>query len=476
MNKILRVLVALTAVSAVLSGISCSKKKDENSSVSEIPEIAEETYAEYNEAEEDSGEDMFITWLGDYDLNPYGSDERSVALALYEDVYGGTINFMRTTDREKFETLDTLLASGFEIDMFPYSADVFPYGAVKNKFAPLDPYYKELGMDDFIWEDMKDVIDMFEYNGEHYVVPYSISNPLLITYSRTMIKENELDDPYTLYTDGKWNWNSFMNIMEAYKEKNPSGYGINGWFGQAMLQSTGHTVINCENGTFTNNINDPEIEKAEHLMQDIVSKGLYDSTYKACFPTDRNTLFYAMGDWALGASNARNPEADLMIVPFPKAPDADRYYTGCDFQARMLVNGSAKGKAVATYLKCERLAASEASYKETAKEQALAVKKATDTLVTSYVTEEQYDALQSYLNTRNFSPVFDFGCGMGEKMFSNGYYTYESRGVMNNITDAILEGHQFPAEPSEEDAPADYWKALRGEMSGIIDAEISAMS
>lgn len=47
---------------------------------------------------------------------------------------------------------------------------------------------------------------------------------------------------------------------------------------------------------------------------------------------------------------------------------------------------------------------------------------------------------------------------------------------MNNITDAILEGHQFPAEPSEEDAPADYWKALRGEMSGIIDAEISAMS
>lgn len=473
MKNLLRVLAALTAGSAAISGVSCSSKKKEESSLPSVEVTSEAPAEEEIAEEEDNSEAMRIVWLADYDLNPSESAERSAALSLFQDVYGGTIDFVYTTAQDKYDNLDAILITGAEIDMFPYDNGSFPSGAVKNRFAPLDPYYEELGMEDGIWDDMKEIVDMFEYKGEHYVVPYSISNPLLITYSRTMIAENELDDPYTLYKEGKWNTDTFMSMMEAYKEKNPSGYGINGSFGQALLQSSGHTVINCENGKFTNNINDPELEKAEQLMQNIAAKGLYDSQWRGCFPASRNTLFYASGDWSLGASNARNPEADLMIVPFPKAPNADKQYISCDFQARMLISGSEKGKAVATYIKCERLAAAEESYKAAAKAQALAVKKPTDSVVTSYVTEEQYDALQTYLDTKNVTPVFDFGYGMGEKMFSNGYYTYESRGAMNNLTDALLEGHQFPADPDSAE-PADSWTALRGEMSGIIDAEISA--
>ena len=101
-----------------------------------------------------------------------------------------------------------------------------------------------------------------------------------------------------------------MNMMETFVANAPSGdtrYGINGWFGQAMIQSTGHTVINYDNGVFSNNIDDPEIEKAELLMQDIASKHLYRNEWLGNFPDDQSTLFYAMADWALSASRRKEP-------------------------------------------------------------------------------------------------------------------------------------------------------------------------
>ena len=38
----------------------------------------------------------------------------------------------------------------------------------------------------------------------------------------------------------------------------------------------------------------------------------------------------------------------------------------------------------------------------------------------SYVTEEQYDALQDYKDPKNITPVFDFGYGMGSRMYGDG--------------------------------------------------------
>ena len=49
-----------------------------------------------------------------------------------------------------------------------------------------------------LWEDMHETAEIFAYNGNHYVIPYSISDPFVITYSRTLIKSEKLDDPYEL--------------------------------------------------------------------------------------------------------------------------------------------------------------------------------------------------------------------------------------------------------------------------------------
>lgn len=126
----------------------------------------------------------------------------------------------------------------------------------------------------------------------------------------------------------------------------------------------------------------------------------------------------------------------------------------------MLVKNSDKGDAVAAYIKCERLAAMIDEYKDAAKEKAIIPEVNAQGKLKSYVTEEQYDALQDYKDPKNITPVFDFGYGMGSRMYGDGEYTYETRGVMNNLTSALLNGDK------------DSWAVLRDEWSSVIDEVI----
>ncbi|MBR2284206.1 MAG: extracellular solute-binding protein [Ruminococcus sp.] len=471
LKRILSGIIALTAM--MTAAVSCSSSSGSSSSEDSSHYKEEDEVALDIDAEEVKGDTdvdisgTTITWLADYDINPSNNNDRSVALALFEDVYGGKIQFVQTSSDEKFSKLATMILSGDPVDMFPYEWDAVPNGVVKDQYEPLDDYFDIMGINDGLWDDMEDIIDMFEFNGKHYVVPYTLSDPLLITYSRKLMEAEGLDDPYELYEDGEWDWDVFMDMMNTFVSNAADGqtrYGINGWFGQAIVQSTGHTVINYDGTKFENNIDDPEIEKAELLMEEIASKHLYYPDWIGNFPDDESTLFFAMADWALGSSNAKNAEdADLMIVPFPKAPDADENYLCCNFGAKMLIKNSQNGEAVATYLKCERLAATQDEYKEAAKEKRLIVEKTAAGVTKSFITEEQYDALQSYLDPENITPMFDFGYGMGERMYGEGEYTYETRGVMNNLTSALLEGNEA----------VDSWATLRDSWTGVIDDEVA---
>lgn len=473
-----KILACILAVSALFStAVSCSSKKDSSSDSSSSEEEwkgSDDVSVDLDAVEDTSaaqpkgkGTDpnMTINWLSYYDINPSGNNDRPVALALFEDYYGGQVNYIYTDSGNKFNALSEMLLAGDKVDMFPFEWENIPSGVMKEQFDPLDPYFDTMEIDSDLWSDMSDAIDMFKYNGQHYVIPYSVSDPLIVTYSRKIMQSEGLGDPYTLYKEGKWDWNTFMDMMEKFVANTPEGYtryGINGWFGQALMMSTSHTVVNYDGQKFINNINDPEIEKAELLMQDIAKKNLYRNEWVGYFPDDHSTLFFAMADWALGESNAKNEDMDLMIVPFPKAPDAKNYYLSCNYGAKMLVKGSEHGEAVANYIKCERLAAVEDTYIEAAKAKALIEDRTAGGVLKSKITEEQYDALQTYKDPSVISPIFDFGYGMGDAMYGDGQYTYETRGVMNNLTSTLLEGS----------TSVDSWAKMRDSLTGIIDKEI----
>jgi len=462
MKNSTRLIAAILAVTAVMStAVSCSsKKKDGNKEEKNTDAQASTEASTAADISADSDKKTEIYWLSDYDLNPAEGESKSVALSLFEDVYGGKVTYLPTTAEDKYNELASQINAGAAVDMFPYDAQVFPDGVMRDLFEPLDPYFEDMDMDSGMWDEMSGVIDMFAYKGQHYVVPYSISDPFLLTYSRKLMHSEGIDDPRKLWQEGKWDWNAMKSMIEKFRANNPDVYrvGINGWYGQAALASTGHKVVEFDGNALKNNMQDPEIANAVSLTNDILLNGWYSSYWRDTFPTDFNTLFFASSDWTLPISNAANPDADLMIVPFPKEPNADKNYISCNFNARMLVKNSDKSKAVAEYIKCERLAVSDETMKKKAKEAATTVQKNTSGSFRSFITEEQYDALTEYTDLSKMTPVFDYGYGMGDVMTGYGIYTNDTRGVMYRITDT---------EVGKD------WEAIKNTFSPVIDEQIA---
>ena len=457
MNTIRRTVAGVSAVLMMSSVFSCSLSKKKESTEEPVTEI--QTTEAPTEPEEfqvaDADDAMAITWLSDYDINPAKGEKRSSALEIFEDVFGGKINYVYTPEEEKYDRLAEMINSGEEVDMFPYEKGAFPEGVLRDLYAPLDPYYEQLGMDTGIWDNMQEVIDMFEFRGSHYVIPYSLTRPTILTYSRNLIRSEGMEDPYELYQQGQWTWDKFMEMMETFTNNGSGRYGLNGEVGQAVLASSGSTLVKNENGQLVNNINDSAIGSAEELMLDISQKGLYRDYWMEHYDNDDIVLFYAMEDWALGESNAFNDDKDLMIVPFPKAPNADRYCISCEHNARLLAKNSQKGGAVATYIRCERLAETEESFKDERKTAATTVINKGDGDIKSFVTEEQYDALQEFLDPTKIYPIFDYGYGMGKEM-----YDYNGAGVMFSMETTLLKGYYGS------------WDIARDAWTGIVDGEI----
>ena len=461
MKNLKRILSATTAFLLVFSVTACKNKKKDNSA-GDVSSVIEES----SEAE-NTLENKTLYWLSDFDLNPQENELRSAPLALFEDTYGSEIVYIHTEEKDKYAKLISMIQAGEQVDMFPYDIKSLPQNSLNGLFQPLDKHYEVLEMENEMWGDMLPLVEQLKYKDGHYVIPYGMSNPNLLTYSKTVIQSLELEDPYELYTQGKWTWDKFLELMKAFVEKSPvkyGKYGITGDLGKGIIQSVGEPAVLNDNGSFSSNINSPMLEKAENFLAEIKSADLYTDTRSAYFPKKKNVLFFSGSDWSLAETNAKYPEEEYMIVPFPKPDEASEHSSGYDLNAIMLVANSQNGDAVAAYIKCERIARTTAEYQAIVKKNAIAENKTATGVLTGVIKENQYDALQTYLNPTVIKPVIDFGYGMGSVMYDTDTYNYDTRGVINNLNDALLN---YSGNATD-------WQTLKEKLAPAIDTEISA--
>lgn len=435
--RIKKIFAMLSAIAVISTGFTACDKETESSSVPDEASI--ETAAQTDAAAEEEVVGDTIYFMSDYDLNPQNGESRSIPLTLFEDVYGGKIEWIPTTQATMYDDLSAAVLGGQQVDMFPYTENALPYGVFRDLYQPLDEY---IDFSDELWADMKGLADKMAYNGSYYAVPTNINNPVVLIYSRNAVKEMELEDPYKLYTEGKWTWDAFIEMMKTFE-----GIGCAGWIGQGIMQSTGQTYVNYDGSVFTSNIENEQIQSAGELIEQI-SGVMYDEEWYDELGED--ILFLGAGSWDIADSTLENKDADVFFVPFP-SPDGSGKFVTADINAKMLVKNSQNGEAVAKYLECERVAVTEEKYLS-------ALKKAD---VESGMTQEQSDFLWQLKNPDNV--VFDFAYGMS-KAISNASTEYNERGAINNMNDALLTGYS--------DAPST-WTEIRDSYKSVFDVEIN---
>lgn len=149
-------------------------------------------------------ENKTIKWLSTWDINSDDTGKTTpVELAIFQERYGGKIEWHQTTHSARYDDLANAINSDEGIDFF-YAGDwdAFPKGAVRGMFVPYDDY---LDLDSELWADVKDANDSMIWDGKHYVATVEVTGDnCAIIYNRKTIDENGLDDPAELFEKGKW--------------------------------------------------------------------------------------------------------------------------------------------------------------------------------------------------------------------------------------------------------------------------------
>ena len=152
-------------------------------------------------------ENKTIKFLSHWDINPAEGVSVPVQLGMFQEKYGGKVEWIPTTWETRYSDLSTLVLGGSGVDFFPRDEESLPKGVISGMFQPVDDY---IDLDSELWSDVAVAMDKYNFNGRHYALISSVSADAVVLYNKQTIDEYGFDDPWELYEEGKWNWDTFL--------------------------------------------------------------------------------------------------------------------------------------------------------------------------------------------------------------------------------------------------------------------------
>ncbi|MBQ4486095.1 MAG: extracellular solute-binding protein, partial [Oscillospiraceae bacterium] len=218
-------------------------------------------------------ENKEIKWLCHWDLNPDSTGKSiPVPLSMFQEKYDGKIKWYQTTWENRYSDLSTYVLGGEGIDFFQRDESSLPKCIVSGMFEPIDEY---IDIDSPLYDDVRAAMDIYSFKGKHYAFVNGVTADAAVIYSAKTIEENGLDDPWELYQDGEWNWDTFSGMLEEFCDADNELYGLDGWWSERPLYlSAGVPAISSVDGKMSVNLKDPTLEKAQNWLYSLYQKGL----------------------------------------------------------------------------------------------------------------------------------------------------------------------------------------------------------
>ena len=311
-------------------------------------------------------ENSTIKWLCFFDpFNPneYGST-KALSLEIFESKYDGVIEYMPTTWANYSTKLAESILGGDGVD-FTYNSDltIFPVGVSTKQIVPFDEY---IDWSNPLWAEQKALNDQFLLNGKHYNICLQPTAGRLVIYNQNTIDTLGLDDPWELFENGEWTWDSFKRLLVEFVDDEAGQYGLDGWFNEQNIMLTcGVPIIEMKDGRLSHNLNDPNIERVMNFMGELNTAGVvidkgdprWNWNTHIEYIGEGRELFYI----DLMSSTDSSPDVwtaqygdpeDVRFVPMPKDPDADKYYVPSGIEAYVLCKGGQNPEGVMRFMEC----------------------------------------------------------------------------------------------------------------------------
>ena len=159
--------------------------------------------------------------------------------------------------------LSALINASASPDLAMLGEGNFPSFVIKN-------YYSDLSVSSVNFDGMTDIFDVdlmnsFKWNGKRYAVMVKNSensNMCTLFYNKTMFKKLGVTDPGTLWKQGKWNWDTFLECAQKTVDLDNNIVGCDFYNHYLFLASSGVGVVTVGDGTITNNLEHPDLQEA----------------------------------------------------------------------------------------------------------------------------------------------------------------------------------------------------------------------
>lgn len=446
------------SITACGSSDSSSKNDDDFEATNNVKVTASDKITQIPDGAEGT-----IIHLGENDLNPTKKyPEKSTELSLFEQK-GGKITFKQTSNEKRFDDLAAAITANKDIpDIFKYEWLAFPSQVVRDMYQPIDSI---VDFDSDLWKSSKETAEQFKLADKHYVAPLGYSASAMLCYDRNVIDAESLEVPYDLYMDGEWTWNAWKEIMSEYVSNAPADterYGVNGFFRTHLVQQTGKNLVNynAETGMFESNLKDPDIEKAQSFLYDLMKEKLVLNGWiggaRDCF--NQNCLFFAMGDWAYSGTAGPKEGENWEIVPIPAYDENPQKITTSDMTAYMWVKGSEKSDAVKTWFECCRVALTDPEYAQANKDKFMENNK--------YWTDEMYDVKMDVVS-EDYMMIFDYAFGVSSALGDRKQF---------DGNQCLVDYLYAAASTQDEDGNQPTWASVREEYSATVDSELNDLN
>lgn len=310
----------------------------------------------------DQLENKVIKWLSFYDpWHPTGQgNTKPVSVELFEEKYGGEIEYYPTTWAKQFEDLSTFVLGGEGIDFFPASEAV-PKCVLNNMTQSYDSY---IDWENPLWASVKELNDKFAVAGNHYLMVCQATEGYVVYYNKKTIEENGFDDPAELYANGEWTMDKFKEMLLEFVDPDAECYGLDGWFNCTPLYlASGVPSVSMEDGKIVNNFENADFERAMEFQYElqrnglILDKSLFNWTPQLQFMGEGKELFYIGGLYEIGQApeiwtkNFGNPD-EVFFVPIPRDEAADKYYYNAELDCYNLCMGAGNPEGVVRLMEC----------------------------------------------------------------------------------------------------------------------------
>ncbi|HKM32364.1 MAG TPA: extracellular solute-binding protein [Oscillospiraceae bacterium] len=300
-------------------------------------------------------ENKEIIWLAWWKLE-VGTPEVDAFVSMY----GGTVKNRSTTWENRYTDLANQIISEDSPDIFPFEAGNFPSGVINNMYQPIDDY---IDLDSDLWASSREMLDGYMWGDKHYVATAYIAPDSLLIYNKKTIDENGLDDPHELFLSGDWTWDKMLDMMKEFTSLDDTYNGINDYkvIVPSVVCTTGIPTIGIENGQLVNNLRSKEVERGQNFLLDISKDGLNISDGDHAADIGAGSLLFYVGQYwgdvkdTFSPTTKQNIAEDVWYVPFPRDPDADKYFQLYTVDAHVLVEGAPNPEGFAAWITCRRL-------------------------------------------------------------------------------------------------------------------------